>query len=182
MKVIGVVGLPATGKGEFSRVAGELGIPVVVMGDVVRREVRRQGLSLTDETMGRISGELRHEYGRDALAALSIPAIEGADADVVLVDGIRSDAEVVRFREHFEEFYLIAVESPYDLRLERIRERGREDDTISAEELTSRDERELGWGLGEAILMADYSVKNDGGMSEYEIKARSILRKLMGDV
>ncbi len=182
MKVIGVVGLPATGKGEFSRIAGELGIPVVVMGDVVRREVRRQGLSPTDETMGRISGELRQEYGRDALATLSIAAIEKAGADVVLVDGIRSDAEVVRFREHFEEFYLVAVESPYDLRLARIRDRGREDDIISAEELTARDGRELGWGLGEAILMADYSVTNDGGMSEYEIKTRSILRKLMGDV
>ena len=32
MKVIGVVGLPASGKGEFSRIAAGLGIPVVVMG------------------------------------------------------------------------------------------------------------------------------------------------------
>jgi len=181
MKVIGVVGLPATGKGEFSRIAGELGIPVVVMGDVVRLEVRQQGLPLTDETMGRISGELREDYGRDALAKLSIPAIEATGADVVLVDGIRSDAEVVRFRELFEEFYLVAVESPFDLRMARIRNRGREDDIISVEDLTARDERELGWGLGEAILMADYSVVNDDGMNEYEIKVRSILRKLMGD-
>ena len=181
MKVIGIVGLPATGKGEFSRIAGELGIPVVVMGDIVRREVRRQGLSLTDETMGRISGELRREFGRDALATLNILPIEATRADVVLVDGIRSDAEVVRFREHFEDFYLVAVESPFDLRLARIRDRGREDDIIGGEELTAREERELGWGLGEAILMADYLVRNDGGMNEYEIKARSIIRKLVGD-
>ncbi|MBT8507792.1 hypothetical protein AZH53_05090 [Methanomicrobiaceae archaeon CYW5] len=182
MKVIGVVGLPATGKGEFSRVAGDLGIPVVVMGDVVRREVRRRGLPLTDETMGRISGELRQEYGRDALATLSIPFIEETAAGVVLVDGIRSDAEVVRFREHFGEFHLVAVESPFDLRIERIRCRGREDDIISVDELTNRDERELGWGLGEAILMADYSVTNDGGMHEYEIRVRSVLREIVGDI
>lgn len=182
MKVIGVVGLPATGKGEFSRIAGDLGIPVVVMGDVVRREVRQRNLPLTDETMGRISGELRQKFGRDALATLSIPFIEEAGVGVVLVDGIRSDAEVVRFREHFEEFSLVAVESSFDLRMERIRSRGREDDIISVEELTARDERELGWGLGEAILMADYSVTNDGGMHEYEIRVRSILREIVGEI
>ncbi|HDQ08387.1 MAG TPA: flagellar hook-basal body complex protein FliE [Methanoculleus sp.] len=181
MKVIGVVGLPATGKGEFSRIAGELGIPVVVMGDVVRGEVRQRGLPLSDESMGRISGELRQKYGRDALATLSIPAIEAAGADIVLVDGIRSDAEVVRFREHFECFTLVAVESPFDLRIERIRSRGREDDIATEQMLTARDEREIGWGLGEAILMADHCLTNDGGMNEYEIKVRSVLRKFMED-
>ena len=181
MKVIGVVGLPATGKGEFSRIAGELGIPVVVMGDVVRREVRRQGIPMSDEAMGRISGELREEYGRDALATLSIPFIEDTGADVVLVDGIRSDAEVIRFRDYFDEFYLVAVEAPFDLRMTRVRHRAREDDTISVAELTARDERELGWGLGEAILMADCTITNVGGMNEYEEKVRSVLREYVGD-
>jgi len=32
LRVIGVVGLPASGKGEFSRIAREMGVPVVVMG------------------------------------------------------------------------------------------------------------------------------------------------------
>ena len=35
MKVIGVVGMPASGKGEFSRIAQGMGIPVIVMGDMI---------------------------------------------------------------------------------------------------------------------------------------------------
>jgi dephospho-CoA kinase len=40
MKVIGVVGLPASGKGEFSKIVKGMGIPVVVMGDVIRDAVK----------------------------------------------------------------------------------------------------------------------------------------------
>ncbi|NLO77930.1 MAG: AAA family ATPase [Methanomicrobiales archaeon] len=48
MKVIGVVGLPGSGKGEFSRIAGEFEIPVIVMGDSIREYVRTSGQMLSD--------------------------------------------------------------------------------------------------------------------------------------
>ncbi|HQC34822.1 MAG TPA: AAA family ATPase, partial [Methanoculleus sp.] len=44
MKVIGIVGMPASGKGEVSRIARDLGIPVVVMGDAIREKVKEAGL------------------------------------------------------------------------------------------------------------------------------------------
>ena len=44
MKVIGVVGLPASGKGEFSKIAAGMGIPVIVMGDMIRKAVSEAGL------------------------------------------------------------------------------------------------------------------------------------------
>ena len=44
MKVIGVVGLPASGKGEFSKIASGMGIPVIVMGDMIRKAVSEAGL------------------------------------------------------------------------------------------------------------------------------------------
>ncbi len=44
MKVIGIVGMPASGKGEASRIARDLGIPVVVMGDAIRERVKEAGL------------------------------------------------------------------------------------------------------------------------------------------
>ena len=48
MKVIGFVGLPASGKTEAAKVAQELGIPIIRMGDVVREEVKRRGLDITE--------------------------------------------------------------------------------------------------------------------------------------
>ena len=63
MRVIGVVGLPASGKGEFSRIAAGMGIPVVVMGDVIREAVRAAGLPETDRNMGSVANALRKEGG-----------------------------------------------------------------------------------------------------------------------
>ena len=38
MTVIGIVGLPGSGKSEAANVAAEMGVPVVTMGDVIREE------------------------------------------------------------------------------------------------------------------------------------------------
>jgi len=104
MKVLAVVGMPGSGKGEFSAIAREMGIPVVVMGDVIREEVKNQGLPPTDESMGIVARALREKHGMAAIAHVCIPVITRQRADVVLVDGIRGDAEVTLFSETFPEF------------------------------------------------------------------------------
>ena len=74
MNVIGVVGLPASGKGEFSKIAEGLGIPVVVMGDVIRNAVKKAGLPPSDENLGAMANRLRAERGMDAIAILCVDA------------------------------------------------------------------------------------------------------------
>ena len=59
MKVIGVVGLPASGKGEFSKIADGMGILVIVMGDMIRKAVKERGLDPTDANLGAIANKLR---------------------------------------------------------------------------------------------------------------------------
>jgi dephospho-CoA kinase len=178
VKVIGVVGLPASGKGEFSRVARSLGIPVVVMGDVIREAVVRAGLPATDGNLGETANRIRKERGMAAIAELSLPAIEQEDAPVVLVDGLRGDAEVDLFRARFAEFYLIGIEAPFATRLARLSSRGREDDGMTEEELVRRDRREISWGLGRALAESDYLVCNDGTVEEFEEKVRSLLAEI----
>ena len=178
MKVIGIVGMPASGKGEVSRIARDLGIPVVVMGDAIRERVKEVGLPLTDANLGAVAGRLRADLGMDAIARITIPAIEATAAPVVLVDGIRGDYEVAAFREHFPYFTLIGIESSFAKRYTRLTNRGRSDDSLTAEELQARDERELGWGLGRALEGADYRIVNEGTLDEFAREARSLLRRL----
>jgi dephospho-CoA kinase len=178
MKLVGVVGMPGSGKGEFSRVAQSQGIPVVVMGDVVREEVLESGLPVTDRNLGEMAGRLRKERGMAAIAELSLPAIEKHDSPVVLVDGIRGDAEVELFRARFSEFYLIGVEAPFATRLARLSSRGREDDGMTEEELVLRDRREISWGLGRALAEADYLICNDGTVEAFGEKVRSLLAEI----
>ncbi|HNQ33472.1 MAG TPA: dephospho-CoA kinase [Methanoculleus sp.] len=180
MKVIGIVGMPASGKGEVSRIARDLGIPVVVMGDAIREKVKEAGLPLTDANLGAISGKLRADLGMDAIARITIPVIEATAAPVVLVDGIRGDYEVTAFREHFPDFTLIAIVSSFETRYARLANRGRSDDSLTAGELRSRDERELGWGLLRALAQADCRITNEGTLEEFAAEARSLLCRVGG--
>jgi dephospho-CoA kinase len=180
MKVVGVVGMPASGKTEAAEVAREEGVPVVSMGDVIRKEVERRGLEPTDENMGRVGVELRQEEGDDAVARRCADEIRSKDTPVVVVDGVRSADEADLFREEFgdgDNFVLVAVEAPFETRLERVRERGRSDDVDAADELRERDERELGYGMGEAIEEADVTIENDGSLEEFREGFRGVLTR-----
>jgi predicted RNA binding protein with dsRBD fold (UPF0201 family)/dephospho-CoA kinase len=178
MKVIAFVGMPGAGKSEASAVAREMGLPVVVMGDVLREEVKSRGLAPTDENIGATANQLRKEEGMDAIAKKCIPRIEALNSPVVVVDGIRGIAEVETFRKAFgENFTLVKIDAPFDLRLERLRLRSRSDDAGTPGWLKSRDERELSWGMGQAIEAAAMSVVNLEPIEKFRAEVRSILRK-----
>ena len=181
MKVIGVVGLPASGKGEFARIVAAQGVPVIVMGDVIRREVAAAGLAPSDANMGAVANQLRAANGMDAIAKLCIPVIRDLNAPVVLIDGIRGDAEVRLFKKFFPAFRLVAIETTFENRLERLQSRGRSDDTTTAQTLKARDERELGWGLGEAIRLADFRLNNDKDLAAFSESVIALIRRMEAD-
>ena len=179
MKVIGTVGLPGSGKGEAAAVAEEAGVPVVTMGDVVREECRRRGLDPADHH-GEIAQRLREEDGPDAIAQRTLPPVrEHLDEhETVLIDGIRSAVEVERFREAFgDDFLLVSVEAPFELRRERVADRGRDnvDGDGNGEPLEARDERELGFGMGEAMDDADVTIENTGTLESFQERIRELL-------
>ena len=181
MKVIGVVGLPASGKGEFAKIAAAMNVPVVVMGDVIRRAVREEGLNQTDANLGAMASKLRAERGMDAIGQLCIPEVGRLTDPLVLIDGIRGDAEVNLFRKVFPSFTLISIDSSFENRLSRVAARGRPDDFQTADELHKRDERELGWGLGKALKQADLKVKNNGSLDEFSVAVHKIIDKVRRD-
>jgi len=178
LRVIGVVGLPASGKGEFSRIAREMGVPVVVMGDVIRRKAAEEGIREDDTGLGGIGNRLRKEHGMDAIARFTIPAVEATGAPLVVIDGIRGDAEVQAFRARFPEFVLVGIVASFEARLARLAARGRTDDSGQRENLKLRDARERGWGLARALRQAEHVIKNEGTLPEFEAKVRALLSQL----
>ncbi|NIU66681.1 MAG: flagellar hook-basal body complex protein FliE [Actinobacteria bacterium] len=178
MRVIGVVGLPGSGKSEAANVAREAGVPVVTMGDVIRAACRERGLDPATHH-GEVAKALREEDGPAAIADRSLPHIREAleDHDTVLVDGIRSDVEVETFADAFgDAFTLVSVEAPFATRAERITERGRDaDESAGGEGLAERDERELGFGMGEAMERADVTIENDGTLEAFRAEVRGLL-------
>ena len=178
MQVIATVGLAGSGKGEAANVADELDVPVVTMGDVIRAECRERGLDPATHH-GEVARALREENGPAAVAERSLPVIEDAlaDDDVVLVDGVRSGVEVDAFEDAFgDDFTLVSIEAPFAVRQERVADRGRDrgaDD--GGESLAARDERELGFGMDEAIARADVTVENTGSLESFRARVRTLL-------
>ncbi|SDL94465.1 Dephospho-CoA kinase [Halogranum gelatinilyticum] len=179
MRVIGTVGLPGSGKGEAAEVAREADIPVVTMGDVIRQACRDRGLDPA-EHHGSVAKALREEEGLDAIAARSLPMIREhlAETDTVLVDGLRSTYEVDRFREAFgEDFLVVSIEAPFEVRAERLGERGRDNSDSDVEALKEREERELGFGMGEVMDDADVVVDNTESLSAFRAQIQTLLHE-----
>jgi dephospho-CoA kinase len=177
MKVFGTVGLPGSGKSEAAAVAREAGTPVVTMGDVIRRACRDRGLDPA-EHHGAVAQALREEEGEAAIAERSLPPIEAAleEAETVLVDGLRAPAEVERFEAAFgDAFVLVSVEAPFETRAARLSERGRDDSDVDRAALRKREERELGFGMGEVMDRADVTVENTGSLAAFHERIRDLL-------
>jgi dephospho-CoA kinase len=114
----------------------------------------------------------------DAIAQLCIPVIMQQTSPLVLVDGIRGDSEVRLFKKHFPGFILVAIDTSFEKRLGRLANRGRSDDTLTAATLQARDERELGWGLGAALMMADHRISNNWDLATFSASVLSLLHQL----
>jgi dephospho-CoA kinase len=182
LKMVGFVGMPGSGKSVAADVARDMGVPVIVMGDVIREEAARLGLEPTDQNLGQVGNELRKKHGPNAVAERCLQKMQSLKAPLVVIEGIRSKAEVDFFREKSQDFLLVEVWVPDDVRMRRIASRGRSDDACGEEleeAMTNRDQRELGWGMGEAIRSADVRVENAGTVKEFREKAKEMLEEYL---
>jgi dephospho-CoA kinase len=175
MRTILVIGMPGAGKEEFVRVASEMGYRVVRMGDTVRDYAKKAGLRMDDASIGRFASEERERHGRDVWAVRTLEGIEGN----CVIDGVRSMAEVEAYRKALgENVVLLALVAGSGIRFGRLKARGRPDAPKTMGEFKSRDERELGWGLGDAIGHADYYLTNEGGLQALRRSAQALLENI----
>jgi dephospho-CoA kinase len=181
MKIVAFVGMPASGKSEAARIANGMGIPVVNMGDVIRKEVLRRGLEPNDSNTGIVATDLRKCEGMDAVARRCISQIREAGSKLVVVDGVRGIAEVECFRREFGKgFVLISIFAPIEIRFSRVQKRGRSDDMDSIEGLRIRDVRELGWGMGEAIEASSVEIENSFSLGTFRKDVVEVLNNYLG--
>jgi len=189
MKVIGVTGLPGSGKSVVSRVAKKVNIPVVRMGDVIREEAKKR-----NQKTGDVAVELREEYGEFIVAERCVEIIKNhfnsknrfpkiiaprSKCSIFMIEGIRSQYEIEIFKKNFKEFKVIAVHSTPKTRFKRLKKRMRNDDSREESEFLLRDARELNFGIGNVIATADYMIVNEGPLKKIKSVIRSILENEM---
>lgn len=180
--VVGLAGMPGSGKSLVVETALEMGYGVVVMGDIIREETQKRGLELNPKNIGKVMLELRRKSGDSVVADRCIPKVEQQDSEKVIVDGLRSLREVDAFKKRFANFSLMAVYASPETRFDRIFRRKRSDDPDGWKVFHERDMRELGVGLGDAIAMAEYIVINEYSKNKGHTKAaaKKFLRRIEG--
>jgi dephospho-CoA kinase len=179
--VVGVAGMPGSGKGVFRRTVQKMGYPVVIMGDVVRGEVKRRNLKPTPENLGKTMLNLRELEGPAVVAKRCVPKVKKATGRIVVIDGVRSLAEVEEFKKHFPNFILIAIHTSPKTRYQRLFRRKRSDDPTNWETFKQRDLRELGVGMGAVIAAADRTIVNEGTLAQLKTEIRQVMKEMLKD-
>jgi dephospho-CoA kinase len=179
--VVGVAGMPGSGKDVFRRAVQRMGYPVVIMGDVVREEVKQRNLEPTPENLGKTMLNLRELDGPAAVAKRCIPKLKKATEKLVAIDGIRSLAEVEEFKKHFPNFIIVAIHSFPETRYKRLFRRRRSDDPTNWETFMERDQRELGIGMGAVIAAADHTIVNEGTLAQLKTEISKVIKELLDD-
>lgn len=177
MQVMGISGLPGSGKALVSEMATERGAIIVSMGDIIREEAKKRGES-TKET----AVNLRKEFGNDIVSELTIKKIKKLEEDennkLIIIEGIRSLHEVEMFKENFSDFFILSIFANEILRFERLKIRNREDDSQDYEGFHKRDVTELGFGIGDVVALSDKLIINESDMESYREKVDEFLNDI----
>ena len=153
--------MPGAGKSTIAEGLKSKGYDIINMGNAVREEAAKRNLEPTSSNLGKLMLELREKNGPGAIAELVKPQIESSTADVILIDGVRSNDEIQVLKK-FGTVKLLAVHASTDTRFDFLQKRGRLDDPQTKEHFDERDNRELGVGISNSIALSDYAISNVG--------------------
>src|SRR5438552_4358237 len=169
MRVIAFTGMPGAGKSVAVEVAKKRNVPVLLMGDFMWEEVGRRGVPVDSGSAAEVAMLMRTEFGPGVWAEKTVDRLHSMRTDIACIDGVRSEAELEVFRHRLGvDFTLVAIHAARRTRMKRLLQRHREDDVKDEGEFIARDERELGWGLGRVIALADVMLVNEETMPSLE--------------
>ena len=152
--------MPGAGKSTVVSSLKARGLEALNLGDGVRAEAKKRNLEPTGENLGKLMLELREKNGPGAVADLLTERIKNSQSEVIVIDGVRSTAEI-EVLKNVGPVKLLSIEASTDTRYKFLGTRGRSDDPVTREKFEERDKRELGVGIGKSIAIADETISNN---------------------
>ncbi len=177
--ILGIAGRNASGKGAVARILRDGGFEYFSLSDEIRRALAEKGIEPTRDAMTSEGNCMRHAEGAGALAARVIRRFSPGLNQVV--DSIRNPEEVNVLRG-CENFFLIAVDAPVEIRFQRLQERARPGDPSTLDGFLAAEERELAGGDPAAqqiiatMKLADYNINNAGDFESLNAAVRNVFR------
>ena len=175
--IVCLTGMPGSGKSTIVSALKAKGVEALNLGDGVRAEAKRRNLEPSGENLGKLMLELREKNGPGAIAELLTEQIKNSQSKVIIIDGVRSTAEI-EVLKNVGSVKLLSIDASTDTRYKFLSARGRSDDPTTREKFEERDKRELGVGIGESIAIADETIVNsDITLDELTERAYKVIEK-----
>lgn len=184
--IVALTGMPGAGKTTVADYLAQKGMRLLIMGDVVREAAQNDGLEPTSDNLAKLMLRLREKNGPQAIAYLIVKKIEtmkkeNKEFDVLIIDGIRSMAEI-QVLKRVGNVKLLAIHGSTLTRYSHIMERARSDAPSNIGEFNRRDNVEMGVGISDAIVLADETISNnDISISELCDLSLRIVQKWMDE-
>ncbi len=179
--IIGVVGLLRSGKDTIADFLVEQEEFIHhSLSDLLRDETAKRGLPQTRDNWQAIGNEIREEYGIGELSLRLLEKIEVNNETKVVVSSLRNPGEIEAFRGATNQFHLVAIEAPTEMRYKRAKDVGNLADNVSFEEFQAQEAKEMaisgsGQQLGVCMSMADYKIVNDSSLNNLYKQMENIL-------
>jgi dephospho-CoA kinase len=152
--------MPGAGKSTIAAGLEKKGFVSINMGNAVRAEAKKRNLEPTGQNLGKLMLELREKNGQGAVAELIKDQIINSKSDVVVIDGVRSNAEIEVLKK-IATVKLLSIHASTDTRYNFLSTRKRTDDPQDRGTFDERDNREIGVGISASIALADESISNN---------------------
>jgi dephospho-CoA kinase len=152
--------MPGSGKSTIVSALKAMGLETLNLGDGVRAEAKRRNLDPSGDNLGKLMLELREKNGPGAIAELLTEQLKNSQSKVIMIDGVRSIAEI-EVLKNIGSVKLLSIEASADTRYKFLSARGRSDDPTTRKKFEERDNREIGVGLGKSIAIADETISNN---------------------
>lgn len=172
MKVVGLVGSLASGKGTVAEFFASKGYLVFPVSGPIKQEVIRRDLEITRKNMQDVGNEMRQKYGLDYWARELVKEIETGKMDKIVIDGLRSPGEVEFFKD-FYHAYILGIDAPTEKRLTLVLSRKKEGDPKTRDEFEKWEQRDRGIGeesfgqqVDKCLALADSVIENTGTLEE----------------
>ena len=169
--------MPGSGKSTVVSALKARGLEALNLGDGVRAEAKKRNLEPTGENIGNLMLELRDKNGPGAVATLLTEQIKNSQSKVIIIDGVRSTAEI-QVLKNVGSVKLLSIEASADTRYKFLGARGRSDDPETWIKFEERDKREISVGIGKSIKTADETISNNNITKDELIeRACSVIEK-----
>ena len=172
MKIIGLTGTIAAGKGEGVRyLVDKKHFAHFSARTFITQEVLRRGLPVNLDTLVDVANDLRRLHSPSYIAEqLFAQALVSSNPRCV-IESLRTEGEVVSLRAKGN-FCLWSIDARPEIRYERLVQRKSETDMISFEEFLAQEEKQMRsddpnkQNLFRCIELADYRLLNNGTLDE----------------